>query len=92
MPDTPADDAHHQHQQHARAPDDLEQIEGAGALSCAPPGSTEAALFDLAMADELDTLDAEMLARDGPDALTSDRAYRMAQFRAAQAAARGDAD
>src|SRR4051794_16542723 len=44
--------------------------------------------FDATITEELATLDAEMLAREGPDALTSDRAARLAQFRAAQATER----
>lgn len=79
------DDHHHQH---PRAPADLEQIEGTGALSYAAPGSPEADDFDAAMAEDLAAFDAEILARDGPDALTSDRAYRLAQFRAAQSSSR----
>jgi hypothetical protein len=40
------------------------------------------------MADDLAAFDAELLAREGPDALTSDRALRLAQFREQQAAVR----
>jgi hypothetical protein len=84
MPDIPIGDA----QEHPGAPDDLDAAEAAGALSYAAPGTPEAEAFDLAMADELDALDAEFLAREGPDALTSDRAFRMAQFKQQQAAER----
>jgi hypothetical protein len=83
MPGNPHDD-----QQHTRAPDDLEAAEAAGALSFAAPGSTEADDFDMATADDLDAFDKELLKREGPDALTSDRAYRMAQFKRHQAVER----
>jgi hypothetical protein len=80
MPDTPHDDA-----QDTRTPADPAVTAGAGVFSFADPGSAEAEAFDSAMADELDALDAEILARDGPDALTSDRAFRLSQYRATQA-------
>jgi hypothetical protein len=41
--------------------------------------------FDAAMAEDLARWDAELLACEGPDALTADRALRLLQFQAAQA-------
>jgi hypothetical protein len=51
-----------------------------------PEDQTDA--FDLALGDDLAAFDAELLARDGPDALTSDRALRLVEFRTTQAAVR----
>jgi hypothetical protein len=87
MPDTPANDAHHQHQ-HTRAPVDLAAAARAGAFSYAESGPAKADAFDAAMVADPAAFDAGLLERDGPDALTSDRAYRMAQFRRQQAAER----
>src|SRR5215204_4794872 len=80
------DEQHADLHQHPRAPDDLDAAsEESGALSFVAPGSTEADDFDAAMVDDLAAFDAELLAAEGPDALTSDRALRLAAFRQQQA-------
>jgi hypothetical protein len=82
----PCDNA--QHHQNPRAPAPSAAARSSGALGFAAPGSAEADAFDLAMADDLAAFDAELLAREGPDALTSDRALRLAHFREQQATER----
>ena len=53
-----------------------------------PDESAAADAFDAEMAAVVEAADAELLALEGPDALTSDRALRLSQFRRQQAAER----
>jgi hypothetical protein len=73
------------HQQLPQTPADLAAAERAGVFSFTDPGTADADAFDLAMADDLAAFDAELLARDGADALTSDRALRLVEFQRQQA-------
>jgi hypothetical protein len=75
-------------QQHTPTPADLEALEGAGVFSVARPGTPEADDFDAAIGEDLAAFDAEMIEREGPDALTSDRALRLSTFKQQQAAER----
>ena len=63
---------------------DLEAMEAAGDIELAMPGTPEAEAAREAMVDELDAYDTELLAREGPDALTSDRQLRQAALAAEQ--------
>ncbi|MDP8944173.1 MAG: hypothetical protein M3N16_08665, partial [Actinomycetota bacterium] len=63
---------------------DLDAMAAAGDIELVQPGSPEAAAFDREMADELDAYNADLLARDGPDAPTSDRDLRRAALAAEQ--------
>src|SRR5436190_587005 len=56
--------------------DELAHLEAAGVIEIQQPGTPEAAAFDQAIADELASYDAELLKREGPDALTSGRYLR----------------
>ncbi len=63
---------------------DLEAMEAAGDIELAMPGTPEAEAAREAMVDELDAYDAELVAREGPDAMTSDRQLRQAALAAEQ--------
>src|SRR4051812_43039976 len=58
--------------------DDLARLQAEGVLEVHAPGTTEHAAARRAMAEELAYADAEALALEGPDALTSDRLLRQA--------------
>ena len=64
---------------------DLAALEAAGLVEIHMPGSPEEAAFHREMLAQLAAVDAETLERDGPDALTSARAFRLSQFKLAQA-------
>lgn len=55
---------------------DLAAELAAGRIEIAQPGTPEHAAFEREMVEELAYADAELLALDGPDALTSDRLLR----------------
>ena len=55
---------------------DLEAMAAAGDIELAMPGTPEADAFDRRMAEQLAEYDRELLERDGPDALTSERLVR----------------
>lgn len=61
---------------------ELERLEAAGIIEVHQPGSPEWHEHAKAMADELAVADAEALAIDGPDALTSVRLLRQEAIRA----------
>src|SRR4051812_8144663 len=78
-----------QHDHDKQAPDlgsftqaDLEILAAAGSIEIILPGTPEADAFDRRIADELRAHDAALLAREGPDALTSVRALRQAALAA----------
>ena len=61
---------------------DLQAMDAAGDIDIIAPGTPEADAFDREMVAELDAYNARLLARDGPDALTSDRDLRIAALAA----------
>jgi hypothetical protein len=61
---------------------DLVALEAAGIVEIHAPGSPEEAAFHQDMLAQLADVDADLLARDGPDAMTSDRMLRQAALRA----------
>src|SRR3954470_5967771 len=56
--------------------DELERLQREGVIEMIQPGTPEAAAFDQELANELEAADAELLAREGPDAFTSARMLR----------------
>lgn len=56
--------------------EELARLEAAGVIERIQPGTPEAASFDREMVEQLAAADAELLEREGPDALTSDRYLR----------------
>src|SRR5436190_23535546 len=84
------DDQHEHELPHgAMTPADLEKLESAGVFSVIRPNESAAADdLDAESAAQLEIYDAELLALEGPDALTSDRARRLSEFKAAQAVER----
>jgi hypothetical protein len=78
-------DDQHELPQGAMTPADLDQGEEAGVFSVIRPGeSATADDFDAETITELEAYDAELLALEGPDAWTSDRARRLLEFKVAQ--------
>jgi hypothetical protein len=71
--------------------DSRADLESAGLVSCSDPDAPEAEAFALDVADELEAYDAELIATEGPDALTSERAARLSEFTRRQAAERTSA-
>ena len=64
---------------------ELEAMAAAGEIELIDAGIPETSAFDREMVAELDAYNADLVAREGPDALTSDR-----QLRQAALAAEGD--
>jgi hypothetical protein len=55
---------------------ELERLQAEGVIEVVQPGTPEASAFDQELANELEAADAELLAREGPDAFTSARMLR----------------
>jgi hypothetical protein len=60
----------------------LARLQDEGIIEIAQPGTPEHAAFDREMAAELEVADAEILALEGPDALTSGRLLRQEALKA----------
>lgn len=74
---------------HDETPASLDALGAAGAFDQIDPADRAAAdRFDLEMAEDLAQFDAALVEREGPDALTSDRAVRLSQLRQQQDALR----
>ncbi len=63
---------------------ELQAMEAAGDIEIIQPGTPEAEAWDRAMAEQLAEHDRELVEREGPDALTSDRLLRQAALAAEQ--------
>jgi hypothetical protein len=63
---------------------ELARLEAEGIIEIIQPGTPEAAELDRAMAAQVDAHNAVMLETEGPDALTTDRAFRMEAIAAEQ--------
>ncbi len=63
---------------------ELQAMEAAGDIEIVQPGMPEAEAWDRAMAAQLAEHDRELVEREGPDALTSDRLLRQAALIAEQ--------
>ena len=63
---------------------DFEAMAAAGDIEIIEPGTPEAAAFDREMVNQLDEYNADLIEREGPDALTSDRQLRQAAVTAEQ--------
>ena len=61
---------------------DLQAMDAAGDVELAMPGTPEHAAGVRALREQLAAYDADLVARDGPDALTSDRQLRQAALAA----------
>ena len=79
MPTTPQDD---EPPEGTYSLADLEAMAAAGDIELAMPGTPEYAAGVRALREQLARHDAALLARDGPDALTSDRDLRIAALAA----------
>ena len=81
MPSTPRDDEHERVTYSAL---DLEAMAAAGDVELAMPGTPEADRADRAAREQLAAYNADLVAREGPDALLSDRQLRQAALAAEQ--------
>ena len=63
---------------------ELQAMASADDIELVGPGTQEARIFDREMDDELDGYNRDLVERDGPDALTSDRQLRQAALAAEQ--------
>lgn len=81
MPSTPRDD---EFDDDTYTLVDLQAMEAAGDIELAMPGTPEHAVGVRAMIEQLRAHDRELVAREGPDAMTSDRDLRLAALAAEQ--------
>ena len=79
MPGTPHDD---EPREGTYSLADLQAMEAAGDVDLAMPGTDGATARDRAIRDQLVAYDADLVAREGPDAATSDRQLRRAALAA----------
>jgi hypothetical protein len=65
--------------------EELARLQAGGGVEIVLPGTPESEVSDRAMVERLDAVDADLIEREGPDALTSERLLRQAALSAERA-------